>query len=325
MDQVGKKRNSLPGTTEEGAAKELPAPQAGKGKTTRKKDFVMVPKSILNNTQLTLQDKWLWITLASCRNSRTGLCYPTIAKICALSTLNKKTVLKSRRKLREMGLISYGPIKGKGHRTQYKLRWFESDSIGVKSPEYWGKKYPKALGEKHPHTPQKKSPETGKDKTITETQKDPNNKNLTIRRTTSGKKNPDDDQGKYPNLDKLDPGILEQVINLELDPDTINTLIDELNIKDINQLFSDCLLYIQNHRNIKNPAAYFITMAKKKANVLEAIQEKKGKAEHTKIIYHKEEQIPSVQDQIKTWEEETATPQQVKPYMDRIRKIFKRR
>ena len=83
--------------------------------------YLMVEHAVLKSPVLSAADIIVYIAIKSFRNRKSGLCFPSIAMIVARSKHSRPTVLKSRKRLRELGLIAWGEQDGWKRKTHYRF------------------------------------------------------------------------------------------------------------------------------------------------------------------------------------------------------------
>ncbi|MBA7496585.1 hypothetical protein ES702_07194 [subsurface metagenome] len=124
--------------------------------------YATIPISILEDPNLTPNDKMVYLTIHSFMNRKNKACYPSLMTIIKRSGLNKRTVLKGRRNLQKLGLLTWFNQPGFKRSAHY---CFENSTDGVKIPQPLVQKYTNFQviqgGAKIPHKPsfnQRKEP-----------------------------------------------------------------------------------------------------------------------------------------------------------------------
>ena len=83
--------------------------------------FDKIESVVLDTKLLSGKEKWLYTALKSFRNRKSKLCFPSLERIAKKAGLTKQTVLKYRKRLKEVGLIDWPAQEGWKEKTHYRF------------------------------------------------------------------------------------------------------------------------------------------------------------------------------------------------------------
>ena len=81
--------------------------------------YVKIEEVILISPILTKEEKLFYTCLKSFRNRETGKCFPSLKTLGERSNLSKRTILKARKRLKSLGVITWDSGRGRTHHSDY--------------------------------------------------------------------------------------------------------------------------------------------------------------------------------------------------------------
>ena len=90
-------------------------------KIERKLKYLQLESVVIETLVLSANEKWVYTVIKSFRNRKSKLCFPSLIKIIERARLSKTTVLKCRKRLKEVGLIDWEKQEGWKKNTHYRF------------------------------------------------------------------------------------------------------------------------------------------------------------------------------------------------------------